>query len=137
MVNASKNKEASEFDAKYDVIVVGYGYAGGIAAIEAHDAGSSVLLVDKMANPGGISVCSYGAMRSAHNSELAFKYLQKTNAGRTPDAVLRALAEGMSKIEPYMRKLAEVNGAAVNPREKVANYPFEGYETFYQTLIVW
>ena len=135
MVNASKNKEASEFDAKYDVIVVGYGYAGGIAAIEAHDAGSSVLLVDKMANPGGISVCSYGAMRSAHNSELAFKYLQKTNAGRTPDAVLRALAEGMSKIEPYMRKLAEVNGATVNPREKVANYPFEGYETFYQTLI--
>ena len=49
MVNASERKEASEFDAKYDVIVVGYGYAGGIAAIEAHDAGSSVLLIDKMA----------------------------------------------------------------------------------------
>ncbi len=124
-----------KFNDSYDVVIVGYGYAGGIAAIEAHDAGAKVLLLDKMANPGGISVCSYGAMRSAHNADQAFKYLKKTNGGRTPDDVVRALADGMNKIEPYMRKLAEVNGAVVNPREKVANYPFEGYETFYQTLI--
>lgn len=123
------------FDAEYDVIVVGYGYSGGIAAIEAFDAGAKVLLVDKMANPGGISVCSYGAMRSAHDADQAFKYLEATNGGRTPSSVNRALADGMAKIEPYMRKLAEANGAIVNPREKVANYPFEGYDTFYQTLI--
>ena len=57
--------DSGQFHDAYDVVVVGYGYAGGIAAIEAHDAGAKVLLVDKMANPGGISVCSYGAMRSA------------------------------------------------------------------------
>jgi len=124
-----------KFDDSYDIIVVGYGYSGGIAAIEAHDAGAKVLLVDKMLEPGGISVCSYGAMRSAHDADQAFKYLKTTNAGRTSDAVLRALADGMSKIEPYMRKLAKANGAVINPREKVANYPFEGYDTFYQTLI--
>ena len=124
-----------KFDDEYDIVIVGYGYAGGIAAIEAHDAGARILLVDKMANPGGISVCSYGAMRSAHNADQAFKYLKTTNGGRTSDPVVRALADGMAKIEPYMRKLAEVNGAVVSPREKVANYPFEGYETFYQTLI--
>ena len=124
-----------KFDDEYDIVVVGYGYAGGIAAIEAHDLGAKVLLVDKMANPGGISVCSYGAMRSAHNADEAFKYLKTTNGDRTPDDVVRALAEGMSRIEPYMRKLAEVNGAVVSPREKVANYPFDGYDTFYQTLI--
>ena len=129
------SEETQNFDDEYDVVIVGYGYAGGIAAIEAHDAGARVLLVDKMANPGGISVCSYGAMRSAHNADQAYKYLTATNGGRTTDAVNRALADGMSKIEPYMRKLAEVNGAVVNPREKVANYPFEGYDTFYQTLI--
>ena len=126
---------AVKFDDEYDVVIVGYGYAGGIAAIEAHDAGARVLLVDKMANPGGISVCSYGAMRSAHNADQAFKYLKTTNGGRTSDPVLRALADGMARIEPYMRKLAEINGAIVNPREKIANYPFEGYDTFYQTLI--
>ncbi len=123
------------FDETYDIIVVGYGYSGGIAAIEAHDAGAKVLLVDKMRFPGGISVCSYGAMRSAHNAEKAYKYLSATNGGRTSEPVLRALAKGMAEIEPYMRKLAKVNGAIINPREKVANYPFEGYDTFYQTLI--
>ena len=127
--------EEAGFHDDFDVVVVGYGYAGGIAAIEAHDAGARVLLVDKMANPGGISVCSYGAMRSAHDAGKAFAYLKATNAGRTPDPVLKVLADGMARIEPYMRKLAEVNGAVVSPREKVANYPLEGYETFYQTLI--
>ncbi len=126
---------SGQFHDEVDVLVVGYGYAGGIAAIEAHDAGAKVLLVDKMAHPGGISVCSYGAMRSAHDAGKAFAYLKATNGGRTPDDVLKVLADGMAQIEPYMRKLAKVNGGVVNPREKVANYPLEGYETFYQTLI--
>ncbi len=127
--------ETGGFDCEYDVVVIGYGYAGGVAAIEAHDAGARVLLIDKMANPGGISVCSYGAMRSAHDADQAFTYLKHTNGGRTPDDVVRALAEGMTEIEAYMRKLAEANGAMISPRAKVANYPFPGYETFYQTLI--
>jgi succinate dehydrogenase/fumarate reductase flavoprotein subunit len=135
MAQASVSSAAVTFDDEYDVVVVGYGYAGGITAIEAHDAGARVLLIDKMAHPGGISVCSYGAMRSAHDADKAFAYLRATNGGRTPDPVLRALANGMSRIEPYMRKLSEVNGAVISPREKVANYPFDGYDTFYQTLI--
>ena len=48
----------------YDVIVVGFGYAGGIAAIAAHDAGARVLLLEKQPAPGGISVCSAGGVRS-------------------------------------------------------------------------
>ena len=132
---AAADAGSLEFDDEYDVVVVGYGYAGGITAIEAFDAGAKVLLIDKMKFPGGISVCSYGAMRSAHDAGQAFKYLEATNGGRTPAAVNRALADGMAKIEPYMRKLAEANGAIIAPREKVANYPFEGYDTFYQTLI--
>jgi glycine/D-amino acid oxidase-like deaminating enzyme len=31
-----------------DVVVVGYGYAGAVAALEAHDAGADVLLIEKM-----------------------------------------------------------------------------------------
>ncbi len=30
--------ETGGFDCEYDVVVIGYGYAGGVAAIEAHDA---------------------------------------------------------------------------------------------------
>ncbi|MPY72552.1 MAG: FAD-binding protein, partial [Alphaproteobacteria bacterium] len=96
---------AQGFHDSYDIVIVGYGYAGGIAAIEAHDAGARVLLIDKMANPGGISVCSYGAMRSAHDAGQAFAYLKATNGGRTPDDVLRALADGMAGMEDYVRTL--------------------------------
>ena len=135
MPKSVRTAEVTEFDDGFDVVVVGYGFAGGTAAIEAHDAGARVLLIDKMANPGGISVCSYGAMRSAHDAGEAFAYLKESNAGRTPDDVLRVLAEGMTGIQSYMQKLATVNDAVVSPRPKVANYPLEGYGTFYQTLI--
>ena len=133
--DSAGNGAGDGFDDGFDMVIVGYGYAGGIAAIEAHDAGARVLLIDKMANPGGISVCSYGAMRSAHDGGAAFRYLKATCGGRTPDDVLKVLADGMAGIEHYLRGLAVVNGAVVTPRAKVANYPFDGYDAFYQTLI--
>ncbi|MBW2091896.1 MAG: FAD-dependent oxidoreductase [Deltaproteobacteria bacterium] len=46
----------SNWDYETDVVVVGYGYAGGIAAIEAADQGADVLLLEKMPKPGGISI---------------------------------------------------------------------------------
>ena len=52
-----------EFDETVDVVVVGYGFAGAVSAISAHDAGASVLLLEKMADPGGISVCAGGGLR--------------------------------------------------------------------------
>ncbi|MPY72520.1 MAG: FAD-binding protein, partial [Alphaproteobacteria bacterium] len=42
---------SAPFDEAFDVVVVGYGFAGAIAAIEAHDAGARVLLVEKMPFP--------------------------------------------------------------------------------------
>jgi succinate dehydrogenase/fumarate reductase flavoprotein subunit len=79
----------------FDVIVVGFGYAGAIAAIEAHDAGASVLLLEKEPDPGGISVCSAGGLRIARNAEDAYAYLTATNAGTAPEPVLCQLAQGM------------------------------------------
>ena len=46
-----------------DVVVIGYGYAGAVAALEAHDAGADVLLIEKMPDPGGISITSGGNVR--------------------------------------------------------------------------
>ena len=42
MIDGSDNSTPLKFNAEYDVIVVGYGYSGGIAAIEAYDAGTEV-----------------------------------------------------------------------------------------------
>src|SRR5215467_5711953 len=113
-----------------DVIVVGYGYAGAVAAIEAHDAGADVLLIEKMPDPGGISITSGGNVRIVEDAEEGFRHLQAMNAGTTPDPVLRALAAGMAAIPDYFAKLARVSKATINQRQADGNYPSPGSKTF-------
>jgi succinate dehydrogenase/fumarate reductase flavoprotein subunit len=115
--NGSPSRGIPDFDETFDVIVIGFGFAGAFSAIHAADAGRRVLLAEKQAVPGGISICSYGSMRCARSADDAFAYLKATNAGRTPQDVLRALADGMTGIEQEIRKLAEVNGAKVGTRD--------------------
>jgi succinate dehydrogenase/fumarate reductase flavoprotein subunit len=120
----------SSWDEEFDVVVVGYGYAGGVSAIEAHDGRAEVLLIEKMLDPGGISICSGGSLRVTRDVEKGFAYLKATNAGTSPDDVLRALAEGMREIPDYIARLAEVNDARPLVRPTRGNYPFPGFETF-------
>jgi succinate dehydrogenase/fumarate reductase flavoprotein subunit len=124
------------FDESFDVIVIGYGFAGAVAAINAADAGARVLLAEKEAAGGGISICSYGAIRSAHSAEDAFAYLKATNGGRTSDDVLVTLAEGMARVESEVRALAATSDAEIMTRENGGNYPFPGSPTFYDTNVV-
>ncbi len=139
-----------KFDETFDVVIAGFGLAGGIAAITAADAGAKVLLIEKSEVPGGLSICSYGAVRSARDPEGAFAYLKATNAGRTPDDVLRVLAEGMCGLETYVRDLAKINNAVISTsvseaaaggddpekRRVGANYPLPGNAAFYHTTVV-
>ena len=124
------NGDTGTWDHEFDVVVVGYGYAGGVSAIEASDAGCSVLLLEKMPDPGGISICSGGNVRAAEDAGEAFTYLKETCAGTTPDDVLEALAAGMTEIIAYFEHLAKASGAEVQYRHNAGNYPFPGAETF-------
>lgn len=121
---------ARSFDEEFDVIVVGYGFAGGTAAIEASDAGARVLLLEKMPDPGGISICAGGGLRVAKSFEDAFAYLRATNASTTPDDVLEMFARELTTLEAYFRRLAAVNGAELVMRDRESNYPLPGYRTF-------
>lgn len=128
------------FDETFDVVVAGYGFAGGIAAIEAADHGASVLVCEKMPKPGGLSICSGGTIRGAMSGDDAFAYLKATNAGRTPDDVVRVLADGMLETEPYIKQLvARVEGASLKPQEmlgkRAGNYPFPGCDTFFNIQV--
>ena len=126
----ARSEARERWDEAADVVVVGYGYAGAVAAIEAHDAGADVLLIEKMPDPGGISITSGGNVRIVEDAEEGFRHLQATNAATTPDPVLRALAAGMADIPAYFEKLARVSEATINRRHADGNYPFSGAKTF-------
>ena len=114
----------------FDVIVVGYGLAGGVAAIEAHDAGARVLLLEKDPTPGGISICAGGGSRITIDVLKTFEYLKETTAGTTPDAVLMAFARGIADLPAYYRKLTEPVGAVANVTLTKGNYLVPGYESW-------
>lgn len=125
-----EQRDEHAFDEAYDVIVVGYGFAGAIAAIEASDAGASVLLLEKMKDIGGISICAGGGLRVARSFDDALAYLQATNAGTTPDDVLEVMARGMTTLPEYFEGLARVSDAKLVTRDRESNYPLPGYRTF-------
>lgn len=119
-----------QWDDVADVVVVGYGAAGGVAAIEARRAGANTLLLEKMPWPGGLSAVSAGGIRVTDDVEKALAYLKTTCGGRTPEPVLRALAEGMATATDYVRGLAKTNGAEIKVVKALGNYPFEGTDSF-------
>lgn len=114
----------------FDVIVIGFGLSGAIAAIEAHDAGAKVLLVEKEDFPGGISICAGGGIRIVGNADKAFTYLKKTCAETTPEPVLKTLAQELVGLESYVRRLAGAFGASTKIIPAPGNYPFPGYDTW-------
>ncbi|QIB32901.1 FAD-dependent oxidoreductase [Ancylobacter pratisalsi] len=124
------NTSTPPFDEVWDVLVVGFGFAGGASAIAAHDAGARVLLIEKMPDPGGISICAGGGIRTIVERDGARAYLRETVGPDVPDDVLDVVAAGMAELEPYFRDLATVNGAEIAVHRRIANYPFAGNDAF-------
>jgi len=63
----------NNWDEVTDVVVVGSGFAGLSAAIEAHEAGASVIVLEKMKASGGNSIISDGGI-AAPGTNLQKKY---------------------------------------------------------------
>jgi len=70
-----------KWDESFDVIVIGTGFAGLTAAIEAANSGASVVILEKMKGPGGNSLISDGGMAAACT-------LEQTKAGINDSADL-------------------------------------------------
>ena len=54
-----------KWDEKYDVVIIGSGFAGLAAAYEAKKAGASVVVLEKMRTPGGNSIINGGVVSAA------------------------------------------------------------------------
>lgn len=119
----------AHWDRTTDIVIVGFGAAGAVCAIEAADSGAEALVLEKMPDPGGLSAVSAGGARVCTDIEECYKYLLATSGGRTPDNIMRGLAEGMFEIPAYLRKLAEPLGAVVKVTPALGNYPLPGYES--------
>jgi len=103
--------EISKWDKKTEVLVAGYGLAGAVAAIDTHDAGSKVLLIEKEAHPAGCSPSAGGAIAFVTDTAKAFEYLKVNCGGRTPDDVIRAYCEWAYHTPDFVKKLANIDGA--------------------------
>ncbi|MBI4317022.1 MAG: FAD-binding protein [Chloroflexi bacterium] len=124
------------WDLETDVIVVGYGLSGGVAAVSARDAGAEVLIVEKGKYPGGCSILAGGMARCVDDADAAFQYLTAISGGRIEPDMIRAFAVALAGNDAFVRQLATTNGADVRrvpgfPGE----YPFPGRETIYYVRI--
>src|SRR5688500_3257402 len=88
-----------------DVVVVGYGGAGASAAIEAHDSGASVLILEKADLGGGTTQESSGNIRVIIDLDKAANHYCALTLGTTPRAVMDVFARGISQIPGWIESL--------------------------------
>jgi len=87
-----------------DVVIAGYGPAGAAAAIAAHDAGASVLVVESTAEGGGNARYSGGFLFDIPGPAAA-DHLDALCFGRTPRPVLDAYAAGLHGLDGWLHAL--------------------------------
>ena len=86
------NVNSPKWDYEADVVIAGYGGAGAAAAIESHDSGSTVIILEKERIAGGTTAMSGGMIVGAGTSvqkerqisdtpEEMFKYFRATGRG--------------------------------------------------------
>ncbi len=104
MYGDSQTKNVPQWNQETDVLVIGSGFAGLAAAIEAHSAGASVIVVEKMQAPGGNSSISDGGVAAAgtpmqraadivDSPDLMYADMVRAGLGLNQPALVREVAE--------------------------------------------
>jgi succinate dehydrogenase/fumarate reductase flavoprotein subunit len=110
--SAQSKTNKDNWDREADVVVVGYGGAGIVAAITAHDAGAKVLVLEKAPFRGGgnTGICM-GVCAAPTNVDDAVAYLWEGCGGNdaggsvTPKDVIVAWAEEVCKNKEWWDKM--------------------------------
>ncbi|MFW5861581.1 MAG: flavocytochrome c [Spirochaetota bacterium] len=124
----------TRWDETFDVIVVGAGFAGLTAAIEASNAGARVVVLEKMKAPGGNSIISDGGVAAAgtrlqeqhgieDSPELFYNDMLKAGLGLNHPGLLRVLTQNAAEAfrwseeylgVEYMDRVDRFGGHSVN-----------------------
>ena len=95
-------------DMETDVIVVGYGCAGGAAAITAEENGASVVLLEKSAVPTSNSRCSAGNQvypKDSKDKEKFAAYLHAISFGTVEREIVDAFVDGLLENPEWFKKI--------------------------------
>ncbi|MFC1787595.1 flavocytochrome c [Halobacteriota archaeon] len=104
------------WDEKADVVVIGFGCAGAAAAIEAHDTGAEVIILEKEAEPGGSTAICGGVIYAAGTSfqeeygvqdspDEMFKYFMATGKGLNDPELVRVMADKSGENVDWLMEL--------------------------------
>ena len=99
-----------KWDEETEVLIAGFGGAGAAAAIEAHDAGAKVLILEKLEAGGGNTSVSAGGIMIPKDKEEAYEYLTKTfeYAGSEMDQeLLRTFVDQIVQQREFLLGMAE------------------------------
>ena len=123
----------SHWHREADIVVVGYGGAGSTAAIAAHDAGHSVLVLEKAPFGGGNTGCCGGGMRVPRDASRALEYYRALTQGTVEDESLQAMAAAIHALPARM----ESWGAELEWIKRGLDYPnLPGAETFGEVVSI-
>ena len=125
MAKALEVKSADEYkwDRTCDVLVIGFGGAGGPAAVAAKEAGADVLVLEKMSVGGGNCTVSSGGFMVPDNPKDGWAYLKKTyefSQGECDEELLRIFCEEAQTIKEWISKL--------DPEAKFRVYGHAGWQ---------
>jgi 3-oxo-5alpha-steroid 4-dehydrogenase len=103
----------AKWDKEVDVVVVGFGGAGGFAAIEAHDAGAKVIILEKTSTPGGDTTRCGGIILAAGTSvqkaegisdtpDEMYKYWMAAGKGLSSPDKVRVIADRSAEVVEWL-----------------------------------
>lgn len=98
-----------DWDEVADVVIIGSGFAGLAAAIEAHNAGAPVIILEKMSAPGGNSIISDGGIAASGTAmqkkvgikdspELMYRDMLKAGLGLNHPDLVREVTEKSNEV---------------------------------------
>ena len=112
-------------DMETDVIVVGYGCAGGAAAITAHDNGANVIILEKSAVPTSNSRCSAGNQTYPKDPKDKAKYAEYLHAisfGSVEREIVDVFVDGLLENPEWYKKMGGELQAFLFPPATISLY---------------